>query len=183
MEEIKEGYTRVSQIISQWNHLAHIDPHVLENKRRIGSEVHEKIAAESQGIFIPTEEETKGYIGSWLAWGKKVNPTAEYEIIEERLYCDELQITGALDAILRIGASSVIIDYKATASVHKKTWALQAAFYHYLAVKNGYGVDETVWFIQLKKDGGNARQVEIECTEELWEVAKSALHTYRYFNG
>lgn len=183
MEEIKEGYTRVSEILSQWNQYAHIDPDVLANKCRIGSEVHEKIAAEVEGIYIETGEDCKGYIGSWIKWGEKYKDAVSYLDTEKRFYCDELKITGAVDAVIEAGELTVILDYKTSAQAHKKTWALQASFYHYLATKNGVEMDPYVWFVHLKKDGKKAKNVEVHCTEELWEVAKSALHTYRYFNG
>ena len=183
MEEIKEGYTRVSEIVGQWNQLAHINPEVLANKCRIGSEVHEKIAAEVEGIYIETAEDCKGYVGSWLEWVREYNSEGRYGQTEKRYYCDELKITGAVDAILEIGDLRVIVDYKTSARANKKTWALQGAFYHYLVNKEHEGeTDPYVWFIHLKKDGKKAAQVEVHCTEELWEVAKSALHTYRYFN-
>ena len=184
MSEIIEGYTRVSQIIGQWNQFAHIDPDVLANKCRIGTEVHEKIAAECEGIFIESSEDTKGYVGSWLKWVKRYNEEGEYVATEQRYYCDELMITGAVDAIIEIGDLTVIVDYKTSAKANPKTWALQGAFYHYLVNKNREGTtDPYVWFIQLKKDGSKAKEIEVHCTEDLWEVAKSALHTYRYFNA
>ncbi len=183
MEEIKEGYTRVSSILGQWNHLAHIDKNVLDNKCRIGTEVHQKIGAEADGIFIETGRDTLGYILSWSTWKNECNEGAKYIATEKRFYCDELKITGCVDAIMEIGDLRVLVDYKTSATANKKMWALQGAFYHYLATKNGIDLDPHVWFIHLKKDGKKAKEIEIHCTEELWEVAKSALHAYRYFNG
>lgn len=183
MEEIKEGYTRVSQIIGQWNQYSHINPQVLANKCRIGTEVHEKIAAEVQGIFLDTNEDCEGYIESWIKWREDFPKPLHYAETEKRLYCDELMITGAVDAIIEAGDLRVILDYKTSATPNKKTWALQAAFYHYLVNKEREGeTDPYVWFVHLKKDGKKAKNIEIHCTEELWEAAKSALHTYRYFN-
>lgn len=178
MEEIKEGYTRVSEVLSQWNQFAHIDPHVLANKCRIGTEVHEKISLEEAGIFIETSEDTKGYLKSWVKWKEE----SEMEIIEteKRLYCEELKITGCLDAYT---SGETIIDYKTSASANKKMWAIQASFYNYLANANGWETADEVMFLHLRKDGKKAKEVWVHCTEELWEVAKSALHTYRYFNG
>lgn len=183
MQQMKDGYTRVSEIIGQWNHLAHIDPQILANKCRIGSEVHEKIAAETEGIFIDTEEDTKGYLQSWNKWKEEHEKKGCYFEIEKRLYCDHLKITGCVDALVKTGDMLTVIDYKTSASANKKMWALQASFYHYLAVQNHYDVTDVVEFIHLKKDGSMAKTVVIHCTEELWLTAKAALLTYRYFKG
>lgn len=181
MEEIKKGYTRVSQIIGQWNQYSHIDPHVLANKCRIGTEVHEKITAEIEGIFLEIGEDGKGYVESWMEWKESHSSTLNYLETEKRFYCHDLKITGAVDAVVEIGDLLVIVDYKTSATANKKIWALQASFYHYLVNKE-MQTDPYVWFVHLKKDGKKARNVEIHCTEDLWEVAKSAFHTYRYFN-
>lgn len=183
MEEIKEGYTRVSQILGQWNHLAHIPTHILENKCRIGSEVHDTIAAEVEGIYLEGQEDTKGYIQSWTQWAIERQDDIEYLLTEKRFYCDNLKITGKVDAIINLGESQVIVDYKTSAKAFEKMWALQAAFYYYLIIQNNVHVDPHVMFLHLQKDGTKAKEIDIYCNEELREEAMRALGTYRYFHG
>jgi len=186
MEEIKEGYTRVSQIIGQWNQYAHIPKHVLKNKCRIGSEVHQKIEGEIEGFFVDISEDAQGYFDSWEKWTQEIekNSYFDYLISEKRYYCDELKITGCIDALVDFAGWTGILDYKTSAQVHPKSWALQASFYYYFLHKyEEYDIEPAVKFIHLQKDGSCAKEIEIKCTNELWEVAQSSLHTYRYFNA
>ena len=182
MEEIKEGYTRVSEIIGQWRHLDHIDPGVLANKCRIGTSVHEKICAEVSGIYIDEEEAARGYVQSWQKWHKENEEYLYFVETERRFYCDELMITGAIDAIVEMGDYTFIIDYKTSSVPNKKIWALQGSFYNYLAKQNGFYVDPTVIFLHLKKDGSMAKEVEVYCSPELWEDALRAYELHHYFN-
>lgn len=180
--EIKEGYTRVSSILGQWNHLAHINKDVLANKCRIGSNVHAKIAAEMDGIFLQLESDEEGYFQSWEKWWIEEDLDPFLRFTEERFYCDELMITGCVDAIFVDPEGGCIVDYKTSASVNKKMWALQAAFYHYLARKIHPHIKNEVWFVQLKKDGKPGKTYKFEITHDLWVSCLSALTTYRYFN-
>lgn len=178
-----EGYTRVSSIIGQWNHLAGIDPWVLENKARIGTEVHEKITADLEGIFVEETEEIMGYIKSWMAFSKEDAKEYKNIMTEQRFFCDELKITGQIDGIFENEkGEKFIIDYKTSASAHKKTWFLQAAFYWYLAKKNGLDISDKVIFVNLKKDGKKAKSHEFHCDEKIWKICLAALETFRYFN-
>lgn len=186
MEEIKEGYTRVSSILGQWNHFAHINPEVLANKCRIGTNVHEKICAETEGIYINLQDDEKGYFESWEVWKEEIKEDMDFLDTETRFYCDELKITGCVDALVSITAKGdklYLIDYKTSASPNKKMWALQASFYHYLANVNGYNMSTNALFVHLKKDGKKAKVYHFECDESLFNVALGALHSYRYLNG
>ena len=183
MENIKEGYTRVSTILGQWNSFAHINPDVLANKCRIGTNVHAKIAAECEGIFIDLEPDEEGYFESWERWWEKEELSSKLLKTEQRFYCDDLMITGCVDALVAVDSHLIIVDYKTSASANKKMWALQAAFYHYL-VKSPYtNLKNEVWFPRLKKEGKKATHYKFEITDELWETCLSALKTYRYFNA
>lgn len=178
MEEIKEGYTRVSDIIKIGSDLSHIPAHILENKCRIGSNVHDTIAAMIESIYIDSDEDAKGYIKSWELWNTHNNDHIEYIETEKRFYCDDLMITGCVDAIAEIGDYRFILDYKTSAQPDLKKWALQGCFYNYLAKKNGYETDDHVFFLHLKKDGSYPKEIEVFCNEELWE---DALHFYEVF--
>ena len=178
METIKEGYTRVSTILAQWNHLAHIDKDVLANKCRIGTNVHAKIAAETDGIFLELQPDEVGYFESWKKW--KEEAEMEMEKTEARLYTEEFKITGCVDGFTK---GDILLDYKTSASANKKMWALQASMYHYLAEISGWQPNTDFLFIHLKKDGKKAKEIWVECTHTLRSVWMSAIETYRYFNG
>ncbi len=186
MEEIKEGYVRVSSILAQWNHLAHVNPSVLANKCRIGTNVHEKIAAETEGIYVGLQEDEQGYFESWQVWQEEVKKDMNFIKIETRLYCDKLKITGCVDAFVNTNQKKdelYLIDYKTSASVNKKMWALQASFYHYLAVVNGYKIHTKSMFVHLKKDGKKAKVHPFECDAKLFAISMCAFRTYQYLNG
>ena len=183
MQDIKEGYTRVSDILGQWNHLSHIDPNVLENKCRIGTNVHNCISAEINSIYMPLEEDEKGYYDSWLEWHEKYKKSIAFIANEKRFYCDEYKITGCVDAIIALeGEGQVLVDYKTSSTANKKIWALQAQFYIYLAGKNGYSLQGGAWFLKLKKNGKLPTQYSFYPTPDLWKTCKGAIFNYRYFN-
>lgn len=183
MEKIQEGYTRVSSILAQWNHLAHINPKVLENKCRIGTNVHEKISSSIEGIYIELQSDEEGYFESWEKWEEELQIV--FVETEKRFYCDLLKITGCVDAIIHPSSDEStlhIVDYKTSYSVNEKMWALQASFYHYLANKCLGEISTEVWFVHLQRDGKKAKSHVFHCENKLFEVCLSALMTYRYLN-
>lgn len=181
MEEIKEGYIRVSDLLDVWTDFKHIDPHVLENKARIGTNVHEKISAELNGYFIDLAPDEEGYFESWLRWYEK-NDKTPYLEWERRFYSDEFLVTGQVDAIKeREDGTIQIIDYKTSASPSLERWGFQAGWYYLLAKENGYDVEPEVTILNLKKDGKAAKEYKIQCDKALLHVCVSALYPYRYF--
>lgn len=181
--EIKEEYTRVSKILNQWNQLAHIDPKVLSNKCRIGTNVHEKINAELQGIFLDLREDEKNYFHSWEKWWKESEMSSNLVCTEKRFYCDSLKITGCVDALVKGKNGMHVVDYKTSHSVNKKIWPLQGAFYRHLASLSGDKISPDVWFVKLAKDGKKGRVYHFEIDDYIWDVCQSALETFRYLNG
>ena len=67
-------YARVSDIIRPFCCFGHIDPVVLDNKARIGTEVHKLIADDLDGEFVIPSDETRGYFNSYLRWKKEIKP-------------------------------------------------------------------------------------------------------------
>lgn len=178
--EIKEGYTRVSEILSPWSDFSHIDPVVLANKCRIGTNVHERISCDEGGIFVELQEDERPYYDSWIAW-RKENPV---EILhsERRMYSDTFKLTGCIDAIVESGSKKILLDFKTSASANKKMWALQGALYHWLCIENGDMISDEFWFLQLVKNGKGAKLHKFFITSELTLSAISAVNIYRYFN-
>jgi hypothetical protein len=181
MEEIEEGYTRVSAILSQWNHLAGIPKHILDNKCRIGTNVHAQIGASLQSIYIATEEDEKGYVESWENWYIE-NPLDVY-LLEKRFYDEKLKITGKVDLISKTKKGLQILDFKTSANPNPQIWSLQGAFYHYLCKTSGLTMTPQVLFIHLQTDGQKAQIHEFQITTKLWKVCEAAFLTYCHFRS
>jgi hypothetical protein len=180
METIKSGYTRISDILSQWDKFGHIDPAMLSNKAGIGIRVHEAIDAHHKGIYYPLQANEEGYFNSFLEWEKKVS----FDIVknEERYYCQSLMITGQVDLVAQFPgeAKPLLIDYKTSASSSREMWSLQAAFYHKLCEINGLDLSDRMIFLQLDKKGSQPTVHEYTYSDKLWRVCESCLITYRY---
>ena len=178
---IREGYTRVSEILAQWDRFGGIDPDVLCKKAALGTAVHEAIGADSANIFMPLEENQKGYFESFQKWHKLTN--AEIVETEIRLYCDRLKITGCIDALVRLPntESLIVVDYKTSVAEADKIWPMQGAFYHYLAISNGRKVAPNLMFIKLNKDGLTPKVYTYFYSTHLMNVCMSAYTTYMYF--
>ena len=173
-EEIKPGYTRVTEILSQWDKMSMIDPTVLERKRVIGTNVHSAIR--DYYLCLPSvlsNEEGGAYYQSFLLWNSKVSPLCIAS--ELRLYDDELMITGSIDALMVLpgGGPTVLVDWKCTANPDKQTWPLQGCFYKHLLEVNGHkNLSDKFLFVKLSKLGEKSTVYEFEYTDELWETCK-----------
>ena len=181
MDTIKEGYTRVSTVLAQWDKFGHIDREMVARKAELGTRVHEAISNHHDNLFIPLGNKEQPYFDSYMAWE---NSLTGYTIVEneKRLYCDDLMITGQCDAIMKFSETEepCLIDYKTSASSSKEMWSLQAAFYHYLAVKNGFKISNRVIFLQLDKYGKMPKVHEFIITKELQIACMSAYNIFSY---
>jgi hypothetical protein len=182
MDIIKPGYTRVSTILQQWDTYGHIDQDVLQNKCRIGTNVHEAIAGHGSGIYTPLDCVEEGYFASYLKWAEAVKPT--YIQSEQRYYCDDMHITGQIDAIIKMPGDErpMLLDYKTSAAESPKMWPLQACYYYYLCVHNGLELSPRLLFLQLQRNGDVAKIYEYTYSQRLWQVCVAAWTTYRYLN-
>lgn len=181
MEYEGKEYTRVSEIIAPWCDFSGIPEGVLANKARIGTAVHECIAAETEGFPLGFEEDEAPYLECWREWVKEKSPTILET--EKRLYCDDLSITGAVDGIMKEEGEVCVLDYKTSASASPKRWQMQCAFYVYLARKNGFEVCDYAKVIQLRKGGNPAKEYVLDCGKSVWEACLGALKAYRHFKG
>lgn len=179
--EVKEGYTRVSEILSQWDKISGIDQTVLERKRDLGTNVHESIDSFSKGFpSVLTDEEGGKYFSSFLVWNSLKNPT--FVETELRLYDDDLKITGCIDAILKFPDSDdiILIDWKTTYNADKLNWPLQASFYLTLLEKVYSKNISKALFVKLDKNGEMPKEYFFEQSEYLKNVCSQALGTYLY---
>ena len=179
-DEIKPGYTRISEILSHLKNFSHIDPVVLQNKANIGTEVHKAIEMDFNGEFPYTEGRVMNYYTSFLQWQETFNPTCVKK--EERLYCDKLKITGQLDAIVTFPGDHVkfLIDFKTSAQEDPLTWPLQAHFYYYLYTETyGKGIANRFIFLKLDKDGNLPRAYSYFYSENTMNRCFQELRIFR----
>ncbi len=178
---IKEGYIRVSEILSQWNRFGKIKKEVLEHKAEIGTNVHEAIKAHQQGYSFPLEE-GRGYFDSFYKW--YFDTSFETIYFGTRFYCERLFITGEVDSIIRFPHSKklVLIDFKTSASQDELFWQLQGQFYHYLCTQAEIELDDKFMFIQLDKEGKMPKVHTFKSSSSLMNVCMSAYICYKYLN-
>ena len=190
-DDIKPGYTRVSQILEmlptlsngKWGYpMQNIDPYILARAADRGTNVHAAIKAHWDGEFYPLDEKEQGYFESFKKWEAIIKP--KHEMSEMRLYDDLTMVTGAADFIGRLGNSlmGTLIDFKTTASEDKKKWPLQAAFYHYLCHVNKIEIHREVLFVKLATDGSRPSTYEYDSNDEKIE-AFAALTLFRHLTN
>lgn len=182
-EEIKEGYIRVTELLSPWKDLSMIPPQLLEEKAQIGTNVHEAIATHSLGIPTKdlTERENK-YFSSYHKWNEKEKP--EFFLREERFYDEELMLTGQIDAIVQFPEENVptIVDFKCTASASKKHWSIQLGWYYLLARKNGIPVQRKAFCVQLNDKDKEPKIFTCLIENALLDICKALYQSYIFFN-
>jgi hypothetical protein len=186
-EDIKPGYTRVTEMLSPWNNFDGIPAEILEAKRVLGTEVHELIRMFNECIPLVVVSGKKApYFQSFLSWMLETKVSVRQN--EVRLYDDQLMITGQIDALVKFPEKDdlIILDWKTSASYNKKTglsWALQGVFYHYLLTQNSTSnLSNTIMFVQLSSKGEMPKIREFEYSTELMRKGTAVLEAYRYFN-
>ena len=181
MDEIRDGYTRVSSILAQWDKFGHIDRSVVSNKAGIGTRAHKAIEMHVKGIIPILDEDISGYFLSYCKWEDSIKGI---EILqpETRYYCDKLMITGQVDCIAKMPGQDipVLVDFKTSVCCDSEMWALQGAFYHYLAKQAGITLSDEVLFLQLDKNGLSPKVHSFKITKELQGICISAYNCFKY---
>lgn len=182
-EKIKKGYTRVSQILGQWDKFGHIDPDVLSKKADLGTNVHACIYSYLTSGLYGIDLDYLCYFESFLKWHETTQ--AKYIRAEERLYCERFKITGQVDGVYQIPSKKglTIVDYKTSAAESPKIWPLQAAFYHWLCKVNDIDILPDVIFLKLDPKSNLPKAYIYTVDESLMNIALSALNCYRWLNS
>jgi ATP-dependent exoDNAse (exonuclease V) beta subunit len=124
---------------------------MVERAKQRGSRCHE-LAEEyllvSELDIDEIESEYIPYMQQFVLWAKTYKPKVLYT--EKKLFSD--LFAGTLDLICEIDGKTIIVDYKFTSAIDKKSLSVQLDGYDRLAKINGIAVDES-WFLHVKKDG------------------------------
>lgn len=155
-------YARVSDIICPFTDYGKVDPLVLANKARIGTEVHKAINDEINDEFPIMAKDCEGYFNSYIRW--KEGCEAKFHRTEERFFCDKLRITGQIDAIITLpqydysiaNFGTILLDFKTSVKENPVTWPMQAHLYMYLLCENGIKNINNAFFLKLNRWGGYA---------------------------
>jgi hypothetical protein len=181
METIAEGFTRVSNILGQWDKFSGIIPEILENKRRIGTNVHEAIDMYNHCLPFECADDEQPYVDSYIRWHEEEKIVVEYG--EERFYDRRLMITGKIDGVVKFRDRSqvVVCDWKTSYSADPLNWPMQGAFYrHLVSLEREPNLSTTFMFIKLDKHGELPKIYQYEYTEQLWHTCECAVTTYYY---
>jgi len=152
---IPEGYIRVTELLSELYNYVGVDPYVLENAKKRGTEVHRLCELYSQNIFINENEEYRGYVNSFKNWFNTY--VSSVYITEERINHHEYKITGKIDALIYIKGDNALtlLDIK-TSKFHHGGWPLQTAAYKLLFEQCKKIPIARRIVLQLDKEGGKA---------------------------
>ena len=173
---IKDGYTRVTTVLSPFSGLMHIDKDVLSRAAYRGTFVHESIDAIIEGFEPdPLENGWELYVDSFRQW----NHGKRYIAKPDRFYDDEHMITGECDAIYKQDDGKlVLVDFK-TSSCVGKTWPLQGAAYRHMAIMSTNLHIDKIEFVKLHKDGKAPKICTYDGSE--WPLFLDCLRVYRHF--
>lgn len=177
-EEIKPGYTRVSDVSSAYANHHKIPKNILDYAADRGTQVHAIIDCIMNDIPVSEEmyrfsgKSIKGYVNSWE---KFMSGTTWFDTVlyqEERLYNDELMITGKPDLVgSHPSQGKLIVDWKCTKAIGKH-WELQAAGYSLLEPVT------SVVFVRLCQDGGDPEVKQYNPDKELFIKAHELYKRY-----
>jgi len=151
---IKEGYLRVTTIISPFTGIEFVPKEILEPACSRGTAVHKHIEAILSGWDLHVQDDVvKPYVQSFRKFWESSKHAFDGKItLEKRFYCDEHKITGQVDVMIETEDRTYLIDWK-TSSSFQKSFYLQGAVYRYLCEVNGYKKVDNVLFVKLNKEG------------------------------
>lgn len=184
MKEGKENYIRISAISSAFACYGTIPQAVLDKAAARGTRCHEIIFDMTNDITIPNERydflgvSVRPYIESFEKFWEGYKQ-AEILVQEERLYDDELMVTGQADLVMKLGNMNVLIDWKCTSksAIH---WKIQAGGYFHLLGKNDIHAT-TGLFVRLDRNGGFPEVIEYNNDREYLDWFMKAYDMYREF--
>lgn len=179
IHENGKKYARVTDILRPFADFSHIDPAVLENKARIGTNAHEAIEDDIAGDFPVPGSCAFGYFKSYLEWKKHLRP--HFVQSEKRYFDDARMITGQIDALVILNPKDIIptlIDFKTSSVESKDTWPMQAHLYAYLLKSNNIEVQPRFLFVKLDKYGSIPKVFPYQWNENTHSRCMGAIDSF-----
>jgi hypothetical protein len=179
-DDIKPGYTRVSEFCSRYEKFGSVSPEYLAYRADVGTQVHKAIRMFLSGMAYELCDEAKPFFESWISWYHLMKePLITHE--ETRMYCDKWMLTGAIDGILHLqGMPPMIVDWKTSSSENKIMWPIKGAFYLYLArVNKLLDLADRAYYLKLDKHGGQATVCDYEITGHHRGMVTAIMMSYR----
>ncbi len=174
MDEIKPGYTRVTEILYPFSGIKDINPDIVQNAADRGTRTHKVCESIVMGLGEwDVDDQIRPYVESFKQWWDLGH---EVLAVEQRFYDDEYMLTGAVDLILRTDECDIIIDLK-TSYKPSKTWPLQGSAYAKMARQSGYNIQK-IQFLHLNRYGLKPRIYEYP---DQWDTYLSCWHVYNHF--
>ncbi len=170
-DEIKEGYVRVTDILRHFSGINHVPQEVLMKAADRGRRTHNALDGILNGLEPMTpDEDILGYLDSFKVWTLQndFKPIS----LEERLYDDELKITGKYDGLIEFKGERYLIDFK-TPVKESKTWPIQLSAYAHMLRQ-----DVKIAVIQLKKNGKEAAFIEYEKDFSKFKACYDVYHLF-----
>ena len=147
---LKPHITEIAEPIS-FQRLDALQKSMVERARLRGSRCHE-LAEEyllcGELDINDIETEYIPFMQQFILWVKTYKPKVIYT--EKKLFGKDF--CGTLDLICEIDGKVIIVDYKFTSTIDKKSLSVQLEGYDRLAFENNIHIDEC-WVLHIKKDG------------------------------
>lgn len=142
--------TEIAEPIS-FNRLNDLPKHILNKARIRGSKVHELAEEYLLVCEIEWEEiepEFANYLEQFIMWARTYRPKVLYT--EYRMFSNDF--AGTCDLICKIDDKTILVDYKTTSTIDKKSLSVQLEGYKRLCALYNIDIDEC-YYLHLKKDG------------------------------
>ena len=171
---IKEGYTRVSSLISFLHDFGGVDNEILLKKMEIGNITHDAIEKYLR------KEKTLNEIASindyleafsMLVREKRIK-YENIKVVEKRYYDDIYKITGKVDCIMQYNGKTILVDWKTSSKIHKAPYSVQLCIYKLLV--EDFEID-AMYVVQLCKGFYNIMRVD---EKKYIELAESILNNH-----
>jgi hypothetical protein len=182
---MRDGYFRVTEVLSRYSGLDKVDPEVLQKAAYRGTQVHDYIEHYVKGLsWLPPSDLVTPYFNSFLQWYTQA--VESVMTVEHRFYDDEWKVTGACDLICKIRGDLedcwTIIDYK-TPQTLSKTFTLQTAAYYKMG-RDEFGSNiKRRACVQLFKDGSPAYFKEYNQHDRDIKLFEQALSLHNFFRN
>lgn len=148
--ELRPNVTEITKPIS-FERLNALQQSLLERAKARGSYCHElfeEYLLIGELDFDDIETEYIPYVEQFILWAKTYRPKVLFT--EKKMFSCEF--CGTCDLICEIDGKVLLVDYKVTSAIDKKSLSVQLEGYYRLCQKYNIKIDEC-YYLHIKKDG------------------------------